>query len=126
VLAVSVQYADGPVDPVTARQFPIFGQSVILFFAMRMAAMFVFTTSSIGRSARILPRWFAWVGFGVGLFLVLAATFSPLLVLVFPTWVIVLGLLLLANARQIPRDLRLPAGAGGVMNPLGIPTTGRR
>jgi hypothetical protein len=55
VLAVSVQFANGPVDPGAARQFPVFGQSLILFFAMRMAAMFVFTTSGIGRSPGSCP-----------------------------------------------------------------------
>jgi hypothetical protein len=92
---------------------------------MRMAAMFVFTTSAIGRSARILPRWFAWVGFAVGLFLLLSATFTPLLVLVFPAWVLVLCLILMETARQIPRDARLPVSAGGVMDPIGIPTRRR-
>lgn len=126
VLAVSVQFADGPVDPVTARQFPIFGQVVILFFAMRMAAMFTFTTSAIGYRARILPRWFALVGFVVGMFLLLAASLTPLLVLVFPAWILVLSLILLRNARQIPRDMQLPPGTGGVMDPLGIRVAPRR
>jgi hypothetical protein len=121
VLASSVQFADGPVDPVTARQFPIFGKTVILFFAMRMAAMFVFTSSALGRSAKILPGWFAWVGFLVGIFLLFSATLTAELVLVFPAWVAVLSLILLRSAREIPRDLRLPASAGGVMNPLGLP-----
>jgi hypothetical protein len=121
VLAVSVQYANGPVDPVTARQFPIFGSSILLFFAMRMAAMFVFTTSAIGRSTRILPRWFALIGFVVGLFLLLAASMTPVLMLVFPAWVIALCVILLRNAMRIPKDIRLPAGTGSVMNPLGLP-----
>ena len=121
VLAVSVQFANGPVDPVTARQFPIFGESIILFFAMRMAAMFVFTTSSLGRSAHILPAWFAWVGFLVGLFLLFAATTSPLLVLMFPAWVLVLSLILLRNAQRIPQDVRLPVGTGSMLNPI-VPT----
>ncbi len=120
VLAITVQFTDARIDPVTARLFPIFGHTIILFFAMRMAAMFVFTTSAIGRTAGILPRWFGIVGYGVGLFLLLAATFSPLLVLVFPAWVLALSLILLAKAREIPRDVRLPARAGvGLMNPLG-------
>lgn len=123
VLAVTVQYAQAPVDPVVARQFPIFGQALLLFFAMRMAAMFVFTTSAIGRSAGILPRWFAWIGFLVGLFLLLSASFTPLLILVFPAWVLGLSLILLRTARQISSDVRLPAGTGGVMNPLGIPSS---
>jgi hypothetical protein len=120
VLAVSLQFAEGPVDPVTARQFPIFGQTVVLFFAMRMAAMFVFTTSAIGRSARILPRWFALAGFLVGLFLLLSASFTPLLILVFPAWVLILSVFLMGRARSIPRDVRLPRRAGiGLMDPLG-------
>ena len=120
VLAVSVQFANGPVDPGAARQFPVFGQSLILFFAMRMAAMFVFTTSGIGRSAGILPRWFALIGYAVGLLLLLSATFSPLLVLLFPSWVLVLSVILLRVARGISKDTRIPARAGfGVLNPLG-------
>jgi hypothetical protein len=120
VTAVSVEFADGRIDPVAARQFPIFGQTVIVFFAMRMAAMFVFTTSAIGRSAGILPRWFALIGFGVGLLLLLSATFSPLLVLVFPSWVLALSLILLRVAREISKEARLPRRAGvGMLNPLG-------
>jgi hypothetical protein len=120
VLAVSLQFADGPVDPVTARQFPIFGQTVVLFFAMRMAAMFVFTTSAIGRSARILPRWFGLAGFLVGLFLLLSASFTPFLILVFPAWVFVLSVILMRRARAIPKDVRLPPRAGiGLMDPIG-------
>jgi hypothetical protein len=125
VVASTVEFADGEVDPAAARQFPIFGSSVILFFAMRMAAMFVFTTSALGRSARILPRWFALAGFAVGLFLLLSPVFSPALIFVFPVWVAILSILLLRRAREIPRDLRLPAAAGGVYNPLGVPSARR-
>ena len=120
VLAASVQYADGPIDPVTARQFPIFGSTILIFFAMKMAAMFVFTTSALARSSGILPRWFAWVGFGVGLFLLLSATLSPFLIFVFPVWVFVASVILLGKAREIPQEARLPPGIGGVMNPIGI------
>ena len=125
VLASSVQFADGPIDPVAARQFPIFGKTILLFFAMRMAAMFVFTSSSLGRTAKILPNWFAWVGFAVGVFLLFSATFSTLLIFVFPAWVAGLSLILLRSAREIPEELRLPPGAGGVTNPLGLPISGR-
>ena len=125
VLTVSIEFAGAPPDPVAARQFPVFGQTVILFFAMRMAAMFVFTTSAIGRSAGILPKWFAWAGFAVGVFLLLTASFVPLIVLVFPAWVLILSLILLRRARTIPRNVRLPPRAGiGMMDPLG--TYGQR
>jgi len=120
VVAVSAQYTEGGVDPAASRQFNIFGSTLIIFFSMRMAAMFVFTTSALGRSAGILPRWFGLVGFGVGLFLLLSAAFRPALVLSFPVWILALCLILLRNARDIPRDARLPARIGaGSFDPIG-------
>jgi hypothetical protein len=120
VLAISLQFAEGTIDPVAARQFPLFGITMIVFFAMRMAAMFVFTTSALYRSAGILPRWFTLLGFAVGLFLLLATSLQPIVALVFPVWVLALSLFLLRKAREIPRDVRLPPQSGvGMLNPLG-------
>jgi hypothetical protein len=69
---------------------------------MRLAAMFVFTTSNITRRHGLLPRWFALVGFAVGLFLLLSASLNPLLIVVFPAWVLVLSVLLLLRVKQMP------------------------
>jgi hypothetical protein len=107
VLAASIEFADGPVDPVIARQFPQYGSELLFVFAMRMAAMFVFTTSNIGRTAGIMPRWFVFLGFAVGAFLLLSATFSLALILVFPAWLTILGILLLHRARSISPDIRI-------------------
>jgi len=76
-----------------------------------MAAIFVFTTSNIGRSSGVLPRWFVVVGFAVGLFMLLSVTLQPILVLVFPVWLLALSGILLVKARGIPRDARLPSAA---------------
>jgi hypothetical protein len=73
-----------------------------------MAAMFVFTTTNIGRHAGILPRWFVVIGFLVGLFLLLSATFSVWFATVFPAWVFVLSLILFGRARKIPIDMMVP------------------
>ena len=124
VVAVTLNVAEGIIDTSAARQFPVFGVSLMLFFAMRMAAMFVFTTSAIGRSAGILPRWFVYVGFLIGAFLLLSVAFTPLLVVLFPAWVLVLSLILLREARRIPADLSLPhssTAAGPVPTALGAP-----
>jgi hypothetical protein len=109
VIAASVEFSEAPVDPQLARQFPQFGSAILFVFAMRMAAMFVITTSNMGRGSGILPNWFAYGGFLVGLFLLLSATFNPALVFVFPVWLLLLALLLLRKARQIPAELRVPA-----------------
>jgi hypothetical protein len=112
VLAASVEFADGVIDPVVARQFPLYGHSLLMVFGFRMAAMFVFTTSSIGRASGALPRWFAWSGYAVGIFLLLSASFEGWFALVFPAWMLVLTAILMRNARRIPPELRLPERGG--------------
>lgn len=108
VLAVSVELSGGSIDPLFARQFPQFGTSLILVFAMRMAAMFVLTSANITRSARILPRWFALLSVGVAAGLLLTASLSPWLILVFPAWILVFCAILLVRIRRIPGEQLLP------------------
>jgi len=69
-----------------------------LVLAMRLAAIFVIATSSIGRHTAVLPAWFIWLGCVVGALLLLAATLSAVLILVFPAWVLTLCVLLLVRA----------------------------
>lgn len=100
VLAASAQFSSAAVDPATARQFTQLGWALVLVFAMRMAAIFVFTTTALGRRHRFLPRWFILVGYAVGAFLLLSASFAPFLILVFPVWLLILGVLILVRARS--------------------------
>jgi hypothetical protein len=102
VMAASVEFSSGTVDDFVARQFPSFGSVLIIVFALRMAAMFVFTTSNIGRGTGTLPRWFVFLGYAVGLLLLLSGSLSPFLALVFPLWVLTLCVILLGRARRIP------------------------
>lgn len=111
VMAVSIEFAHSPVDPVVARLFPQYGATLLLGFAMRMAAMFVVMTSRIGRTTGVLPRWSTNVGLVVGLFLLLSATFTRLLVLVFPLWLLVLCALLLRRAMQLPKNAAAQSSA---------------
>jgi hypothetical protein len=98
VTAAAVEFSDTPIDLNAAREFPEFGYALMYVFAMRMAAMFVFTTSKFGQEAGVLPRWFKYIGYAVGLFLLLSATFNTILAVVFPLWVLALCALLLRRA----------------------------
>jgi len=69
-------------------------------YTIKMAAVFVFVTSSIGLHTDFLPRWLAFVGFAVGLVLLLVITDYPWIVLLFPLWV------LLVSAYILVEDLR--------------------
>jgi hypothetical protein len=99
--AASVEYSSAPVDGFAARQLPVLGNTLLYVFAMRMAAMFIFATSNIGRNTGFLPRWFIVLGFVVGVFLLLSATFSQLLILVFPAWILVLAAIVVARTRRL-------------------------
>jgi hypothetical protein len=105
VMAATIELTDAEIDPLLARQFPQFGASLLLVFAMRMAAMFVLTTTNLGRISGILPRWFIVIGFAVAIGLLLTASLSAWLVLVFPAWIIVFCVILIDRARKIPREL---------------------
>lgn len=107
VTAASVEFASGPVDPMLARLFPEFGRTLFYFFALRMAAMFCFATSSIQLAAAILPKWLGQIGYAVGVVLLLTPTFSDWLALVFPAWVLALSVAVLMAVGPIP------TGAGG-------------
>jgi hypothetical protein len=110
--AAAIQFSTTPYSPTAARLLPQFGTTLAFVFAMRMAAMFIFTTSNIGRSSKILPRWFLVFGYIVGIFLLLSAGFRSLFVLAFPIWMLLLGIILLHRASQIPADARLPRQQG--------------
>ncbi len=112
--AASAEFVSAPLDVAMARELPQLSNTLIFVFAMRMAAMFVFTTSNIGRTTGVLPRWFVLLGFLVGAFLLLSATFVQLLVLVFPVWTLILAILLLLRARHIPADAIIPTSVPSV------------
>jgi hypothetical protein len=107
VVSAVAQLEGGDVNTDAARQFPVFGRAVTLFFGMKMAAMYVFTTSLIGRGPKAFPDWFVYAGFVVGAFLLLSPVWSPLLVLAFPIWVIVLCVIVFRAARRLPSDVRV-------------------
>jgi hypothetical protein len=101
-----VEFTNGRVDPDVGRLLPDLGSALLSVFAFRMAAMFVLTTSTIARSTGVLPRWFVWLGYVVGLLLLLSATLEAWLALIFPLWLLVLSFLIYRRARSLPR---LPA-----------------
>jgi hypothetical protein len=123
VTAAAAEYARAPLDPQVAALLPTYGDTLLFVFAIRMAAMFMFTTTSIARSADVLPRWFVVLGYVLGLLLLLSATFSTWLALVFPVWLMVLSALLFRRARAIPAHLKLPPSMP--MLPGAYPPPGR-
>jgi hypothetical protein len=109
-VATGVEFAGESVEPVAARQLILYGRTLLLAFAMRMAAMYIFTTAAVGRNSGLLPRWFTYGSYAFGLVLLFGVTYNLLLALSFPVWVVLLCLILLSWAwrmRNIPEPPRV-------------------
>ena len=65
-------------------------------FGTRMAAVFMFVTSTIGLRTAVLARWLSFVGFAFGLFLLLVITEFAWIALVFPLWVLLVSTYILS------------------------------
>lgn len=65
-------------------------------FAIRMAGVFIMSSSTIMLRTAILPRWVAILGFVCAAVLLLAITNWPWIALLFPVWMLVVSLCILA------------------------------
>ncbi|MFE4628284.1 hypothetical protein [Streptomyces mirabilis] len=79
-----------------------FAYTLMTTYALRMAAVFVFTTSTIGHRLRVLPRSLAVFGYLAGLVLLVAGSSLPWSELVFPFWALVVSLHILRAGLHAP------------------------
>jgi hypothetical protein len=70
-------------------------QVLISIYAMRMAAVFTLSVSTLGLRTSALPRWVSFVGYGVALVLLFGAGEQKWLQLVFPAWVLLVSFVIL-------------------------------
>ena len=74
-------------------------------YAMRMAAVFILTTTTLAVRLRLIPRWLAVVGYLTAAALLLTVGVIPWLELLFPAWVFVFSVHILVvtmRARATP------------------------
>jgi hypothetical protein len=84
-------------------------QGIISVYALRMAAVFTLSVSTVGLRTAALPRWVAYSGYVVALGLLVAAGEHKWVQLVFPAWVLLVSVVILLTDPPV-RD---GAAAGG-------------
>jgi hypothetical protein len=84
--------------PDVARALAAVGYGLMFVFGVRMAGMYMITTIGMASAAGLLPRWLAVVGYLAAAFLLVSTTYHPLVLLVFPAWVVVVSVVLLIRA----------------------------
>jgi hypothetical protein len=77
-----------------------FTQSLISVYAMRMAAVFTLSVSTLGLRVAAFPRWVAFAGYAAAIVLLVSAGEHKWTQLVFPVWVLVLSVVILVTKPQ--------------------------
>jgi hypothetical protein len=88
-------------------------QGLITVYAMRMAAVFTLSVSTVGLRSSVMPRWVFYLGYLSALVLLLAAGEQKWTQLVFPTWVLLVSVVILFT-RPPNRDTLTGEPAEGV------------
>ena len=88
-------------------------QTLISVYAMRMAAVFTISVSTVGLRAAAMPRWVSYIGYLVALTLLVAAGEQKWTQLLFPAWVLLVSVVILVT-RPPSRD-----GENGSSTPAG-------
>jgi hypothetical protein len=77
-------------------------QTLISVYAMRMAAVFTISVSTLGLRTAGLPRWVSYLGYLVALALLVAAGEHKWFQLLFPTWVLLVSVVILVVRPRAP------------------------
>lgn len=75
--------------------------ALLNLFAMKMAGVFMFSTSTVGLRTEVFSRWVAYIGFACAAMLVLVIANWRWITLVFPMWILLVSTdILLAEYRS--------------------------
>jgi hypothetical protein len=78
-------------------------QTLISVYAMRMAAVFTISVSTVGLRTSAMARWVSYIGYLVALILLVAAGEHKWIQLLFPAWVLLVSIVILLT-RPPSRD----------------------
>jgi hypothetical protein len=70
-------------------------QTLVSVYAMRMAAVFTISVSTVGIRAGAMPRWVSYLGYAAAVILLVAAGEHKWTQLVFPLWVLLVSVVIL-------------------------------
>ena len=75
---------------------------IMNIFALKMAGVFMITTSTLAIRLGLFPRWTALLGYALALFLILSVGYLYWAPLVFPLWVFLVSVQILASNLKPP------------------------
>jgi len=92
----------------TSGEMAVFGQMMLLTlsktYALRMAAVFMMSLATIWLKTGLMPKWLVGLTYLAAVGLMISADLTMWLTVAFPTWVLVVSVLLLMRAGVIDLD----------------------
>lgn len=107
-------FGTGPKSPGQSKTYAAgrrLAYALMNTFGTRLAAVFMFVTSTIGLRTEVLPRWVSFVGFAFGLVLLLVITEFAWIVLLLPCWVLLVSTWIMIADPHKERQLSRREGA---------------
>lgn len=77
------------------------GYGMVFVYAVRGAGMYVITTTTLLTSAGLLPRWLAVISYLLATFLLISTALNPIVMLLFPAWAVLIGVVVLLRSRRL-------------------------
>jgi uncharacterized membrane protein len=79
-------------------------------YAIRMAAVFMISASTLAIRTGFIPRWLAFLGYALASLLLLSSRSIESILLVFPLWVLLISIYILIDNLRRPSAARLGGG----------------
>ena len=98
--AVIIVFAASPgatVQPASFAFARAFVYNIMTIYTVKMAAVFMITTSTLGWRTGIVARWIAILGYMASLVLLFGSQLFDLNLVVFPAWVLLVSIYILAD-----------------------------
>jgi len=106
--AIILTFAANSESPMTSAAFQFartLTYGLVNVYMIKMAGVFMISTSTVILYTRIAPRWTAFAGFVVALLLFFGSSQLPWIFLAFPVWIFLISACLLIDAfRQRPAE----------------------
>ena len=105
---IIIAYAAKPAELLGSATFT-FARAVTYeimnLYAVKMAAVFMISTSTLAIRTGIIARWIAFLGYAFALFLLLSGRYIEWILMLFPLWVLLISIYILIDNLRRPSEV---------------------
>jgi hypothetical protein len=112
---IIIAYAAKPAELLSSPTFTFARAAtyeVMNLYAVKMAAVFMISTSTLAIRTGFFARWLAFLGYAFALFLLLSGRYIEWILMLFPMWVLLISIyILIDNLRRPPQAAATSTGS---------------